>query len=516
MRASARNGHTKVVSAKEMGRIEACAYKEGASEVQFMEAAGRGVADVVSRYLEESLEEEDVVTLLCGKGNNAGDAYVAGKVLFESGLEVTALQLAPLSECSPLCREYHQQFIASGGKVLFPKTAQEIQFPHSGVILDGIFGTGFHGEVEGLFALAIQKANDASLTIFSIDIPSGINGSTGEVSKSAICAAVTIYLGLAKSGFFTEEAWEHVGKLEHVDFGLAEKYLQLAHADYHLVTREAALALLPPMHRKRHKYTGGFVVALAGSVGMPGAAALTCLAALRSGAGIVHLLHPEEMSAEFSGSFYELVRRPYGKGAVEGLLSQLNQASAALIGPGMGQSPEAVALLKKILPEVTVPSVIDADALNIAAKLLGGNFSGIKFPGQSVLTPHVGEMHRLLRIEDRKLSQKELLEACRTFCEKQQVTLILKGSPSYLFSPGEKSFISPYGDPGMATAGSGDVLTGIIAALLAQGLSCFDAALLGLYLHGSAGEYAAQNLTSYSMLASDIIHALPHTFHAIL
>lgn len=494
----------KVVSPKQMAQLEIQAYLDGASELEYMEEAGSGVALIAHDFIEGQHLDRQIV-LLCGKGNNAGDTYSAGTQLLRLDYEVTAYQLFPINDCSQLCKEQHISFLNEGGKVRYVTSPDDLQFPTHGIIIDGIFGTGFHGVVEEPIASFISAANESNIPIISVDIPSGLNGATGEVEDIAIVATITAFLGLPKTGFFLREGWNHVGVLSYVNFGLEQDYIDNAQVDMIMLSPEILHPLMPRIVRDRHKYQAGHVVGLAGSPAMPGAGLLASLAALGSGAGIVHLLYPEGMESRLPAMPYELLKVPYNPSDVQSILNWMNSASATFIGPGLGLSSESIELVRAVLPKQEKPCVVDADALNILSK------NKLELPPNTVLTPHLGEMKRLLKIKEATLDL-EFLEQCKSYAVSRNTTLVLKGGPSFILQPGEPIVVNPRGDPGMATAGSGDVLTGLIASLLAQGLSPYDAARLGVYLHGMAGEFAAQRLTSYCMIASDIINYLPEAF----
>jgi len=497
----------KVVNSAEMSRIESLAYEKGAQEKEFMEMAGHGIATYVQSFMQRWALPK-VVTLLCGKGNNAGDAYVAGRLLHHLGYAVTAQQLAPIDECSPLCRENYYRFIGEGGFVKEVSSATDCRFPSNGVIIDGIFGTGFHGAAKGIFALAIEAANGSGLPIIAVDVPSGLNGMTGEVEGAVIKATTTLFLGLPKTGFFIQEGWNYVGQLKGVDFGLDEKFIDQANEDLICLTPDLVKTLMPGIKRTRHKYEAGLVMGLAGSPGMPGAALLSCLGALRSGCGMVRLVYPEGMEGELSGAPFELIRVPYRYTDIDHVVGFVNAGKAAFIGPGLGRSQEVCGLLSQVIPRLEKPCVLDADALSIVAE------EEISCPKRMVLTPHRGEMHRLLGLSTHEPLTMDFVSKCQRYVDDKGVTLVLKGAPTFIFDSNESPLVCVRGDAGMATAGSGDVLTGIIAALLAQGLHSRDAAALGVCLHGVAGEEAASAKGSYSMIASDIIDHLSSAFKA--
>jgi hydroxyethylthiazole kinase-like uncharacterized protein yjeF len=496
----------KVVTPKQMSELESLAYKDGASESEFMEEAGSGIALLVQEFVER-YGIDRVAILLCGKGNNAGDAYVAGIQLLQLEYEVIAIHPISLTECSRLCKQNHERFIREGGRVM----EKILEFPMNGVIIDGIFGTGFRGNVSEPFKSLITAANEAGLPIISVDIPSGLNGETGIVEEEAIIADETAFLGLPKQGFFLNNGWDHTGKLQYIDFGLDVEYIEKAESKIVMLTEEYVQPLLPKIKRSRHKYQAGYVVGIAGSTLMPGAAILSSSAALRSGAGIVRLFYPEGMRYELSASPYELICTPYTNNDLKELQDHIKRAASVFIGPGIGKSTSVKSLLRQILPLIEKPCVIDADALTIITE------ENLAFPNQTVLTPHHGEMMKLLQsYEKPPMLTLDFLEECHRYAAQKEITLVLKGAPTFVLQRDYPMYANPTGDPGMATAGSGDVLTGLIAALLAQGCSPLDAACLGVFLHGRAGEFAAEDMTSYCMCASDIIYRFPEAFKSTI
>lgn len=490
-----------VVTPEEMQRVEKLAYAEGERDQSYMENAAAGMAAFLESILVSPCTSTPIY-LLVGKGNNGGDALATGVLLAEKGFSVHALLLYPHEECSPLSQKMYKRLKQAGGK--FQLLSEAPTFDQKGIILDGIVGTGFKGKAEGKMALAIEGANQSGLPIFAIDIPSGLNGATGEVENIAIHAHTTLSLGLPKLGFFIEKGWDHVGNLVPIDFGMPDKYLEQADPIAHLISEEKAAESLPPLKRTRHKYQAGYVLAIGGSKLMPGAALLATLATLKAGAGIVRLFYPHEMQGELSGSFYELIKEGWDLKNPTRIFEESTRAKAMIIGPGMGRSSEAHSAVKMLLSKTTLPCILDADALYFLSQ-----DPEIRLPKQAILTPHTQEMARIL-------GNTPTFSRCQEFVKVKQVTLVLKGAPTVIFHPHAKPLIIPYGDPGMATAGSGDVLTGILAALVAQGLDLYKAASLGVYLHSLSGETAAFEKTSYSMTATDLIHYLPDVFHSLL
>ncbi len=254
---------------------------------------------------------------------------------------------------------------------------------------------------------------------------------------------------------------------------------------------------LPKLARDQNKYDAGYLLAVAGSAGMEGAAILATSSALRCGCGIVRLFHPPEIEGHLHRAAIELICASINADNMESFTSELARADALLIGPGMGRSQDTALLVKRVLEQTTVPMVIDADALyHLPVGTILKN---------SVLTPHRGEMKRLLQ----KADASTFLQQCNDFAQDRQCTLVLKGYPTYIFHPGQKVIVMPHGDPGMATAGTGDLLTGAIGALLASGIEAHKAAIIGVYIHARAGEFAAAKYGSRGMIASDMLKLLP-------
>lgn len=481
----------KILHPEEMARIESLAYARGYQEESFMEIAGRGIADHVATYLLRT-DPTMPVTLLVGPGNNGGDAFVAGSYLMQKGFCVNAYLPKPLDDCKPLCKKNGLRFQSHGGQIL---TAPSIR--QGSLFLDGLFGTGFHGELRDPYAKLIREINREASAVIAIDIPSGLNGKDGSISGEAFFAKETIYLGHPKSGFFIGKGYEHVGTLRRVDFGLPLQESESSIPAFELADPNELLKAIPPIRRTQHKYSAGYIVGIAGSPGMPGAANLACLGALRSGAGIVRLLAPKGMEAELSNSPYELVKEFYSDPSQAVQASE--RASAVFIGPGIGSMP-----VKELLQGIKKPLVIDADALNAIAS------ENLTPPPGSILTPHHGEMGRLMGKKPPKYLTIEFLENAVEYASSRQVIIVLKGAPTFILTQNRIPLVIDAGDPGMATAGSGDVLTGVITSLLAQGVPTELAAPLGVFLHARAGEKAAERRGSRGMIATDIIDALSH------
>ncbi len=494
----------KVIKATEMARVESLAYQDGISDEKLMLNVSKGIAKKIIEDISKN-ELPKKIILLAGKGNNAADGYTVAKYLLEKGYDVFAYQLFLINEVSDLCKKQHLKFIKKNGKVVYSNHILDIELAKDSFILDGIFGTGFKGEVKGFILDLIKKVNSSNLKVVSIDIPSGLNGDSGIANPIAIKANITIYLGFAKLGFFINDGPNYIGNLEYVDFGLLEKYKNLAKEELEYMDKVNLNEMLPKIDRKRHKYQAGFVLGIAGSKGMYGAAKLAALAALRSGCGIVKMVSQEEIPS----AFYELVNFIIDYSKTDEILQLCDKADSIFLGPGIGRDKKVEKFLSKILPKIHKKCVLDADALFHLS-----NNQYTLLPHECVLTPHKKEMLRLLQIEN--LEDEELIKNTKKFSQDKNVLIVLKGYPTIIFHPQKEPLSILGGDPGLATAGTGDVLTGMIASFAAQKLDLYTSCVLAVNLHFKAAERAVKEKTSYGLIASDVIEYLPDAFKDIL
>jgi hydroxyethylthiazole kinase-like uncharacterized protein yjeF len=489
-----------VVTPHEMRDIEKQAEAGGLSQEAMMENAGKQAAGFVLEFIERYQLVKHALVLV-GKGNNGGDGYVVARLLLRHGFTVQVWQLLESEEFS-LAKHQRRRYETCGGKVI-DRREQEKDLPKEGIVIDAIFGTGFTGSPPALVEEVIRAVNSSSLPCIALDIPSGLEAATGQVASLAIVAKATVAIEFPKIGYFVGKGFDHVGEIKTVSIGL-EPFSTTISPQFALLEETDVKGLIPKIQRTRNKYTAGHVVGLAGSHGMAGSALLASFACLKSGSGIVHLLIPEEYANEFSLPPLEVVRVGYKKDEKDKLLLWLKKASSCFIGPGLGKECSFILPLLKEIREKKM--VIDADALALLPLL-----ESCSFPN-AILTPHLGEVQRLLGNTQPEPLSVPLLQKCQATTEKYQAHMVLKGAPTFLFSPGKPALIVMQGDPGMATAGSGDVLTGILASLLAQNKEAVEAMHLGVYLHGLAGMLAAEEETSFCMTASTLIAKLPQAF----
>lgn len=475
-----------------MSLLEKKAGQSGLTEEILMERAGEQVALYILDWLEEVVSQGETprVTLFIGKGNNGGDAWVAARHLLAEGVRVQPIALFAKEECSPLNQLQRSRFEKKKGKIFSLQKLPSLEEEH--LFVDGLLGTGFSGALQGDFEEAVALMNQTPIPIFSIDLPSGINGDTGE-GGYAVRATVTLSLGAAKRGLFLKQGWEYAGEIVPLDIGIPAELLIDVEAWGFWFSPQWLSFLLPPIRRARHKYEAGFVVALAGSSRFRGAAKMLSLAALRSGAGMVHLLHQEEIGE----TPWPMIVSPFTETGWEEALSR---ATAVCVGSGLKGEKS----LKSLVEKISKPAVFDAEALQ-------PDFS---YPKGAIFTPHEGELHRLLGLKE-KLPREALFPLCQKWCEEKRGVLILKGSPTAVFSPEKKPIFVLDGDPGMATAGVGDILTGVVGSFLAQGASPIVSAVGGACLHGLAGELAAKRKSSYGMIATDLLESIPEVLRLL-
>lgn len=487
-----------IVYGSHLRDIEKLSIDQGASEESYVWNVGLAISEQIDSII-SSLGKEKSAILLLGKGNNAADALAVGCHLRELGFGVYAYSLFPKSVFSPLCKKIFLRFQKKGGRLLH---TEQLSFEESGCIIDGIFGSGYHTKnLRAGITKVIIAANHSKVPIFSIDIPSGLQGDTGVAANSCIQADYTFYLGFPKIGFFIQDGYNYIGKLIPIDFGLEKKFEEKLRPVGKLINEKQVPSLLPIITRNRHKYEAGYVITIGGSVGMEGAGILSAISALKVGAGISRLFSSSvnrEMPLEILQSLREKAD----------ILQEGKRCNAAIIGPGLGTDSYDEALLQDILHKLEAPLIIDADGINLCARHALHSFTK-----RTIFTPHHKELLRLLHKEETHPSL--LLQHCQDFVDKYDCVLVYKGAPTWIFCKNLPAIVITRGDPGMATAGTGDVLAGIIGGFVAQGLALYNAAVLGVYLHGIAGEIAASEKTSYSVIASDLIVALPAAFFSL-
>jgi NAD(P)H-hydrate epimerase len=423
------------------------AAEQGHDVDALMERAGRAVADAVLRRYPDARR----ISGVCGKGANGGDGKIALRILREAGLETS-------------------EELGNGADV----------------VLDALFGTGFQGEPRPEAAAQIEQINAAGAPVVAVDLPSGVDASTGEIAGAAVRANLTVTMHGPKVGLVVAPGRFHAGEVEVADIGLEH-----AETEKRLVTAEI-LSLVPRRREGDTKYTAGAVLVVGGAPGMTGAVCLAARAAFRADAGYVAIAVPQPSLPVIETLVLEAVKAPLAR--VDELAVR---ASALAIGPGLGRGDEERALVRRLLAELELPAVVDADAL---FELEPGDW-----PAPRVLTPHAGELGRLLG-EESKWVDAHRLEAVRRAVDRYRCVVLLKGPDTLVAAPGEAVLVRTNGTPALATAGTGDVLTGVIGSFLAKGMDARLAAAAGAVAQGRAAELSPQQV---GMVASDVVEALP-------
>jgi ADP-dependent NAD(P)H-hydrate dehydratase / NAD(P)H-hydrate epimerase len=507
-----------LVTAEQMQNLDRRTIQEAKIQgTVLMERAGAGVVDHMLAIW-GSVKGRKVV-IVCGKGNNGGDGLVIARLLRKAGAIVDTVLLADADQLTPDAKTMYRRLtkVLEPFRLHHPPVSPEILtslINDATFVVDALLGTGLTSPVREPYAQAITAINSSPAKRIAVDIPSGLDSNTGAILGVAVRADLTVTFGYPKLGLFLGAAIDHTGRIDVVDIGIPPHYVQDLAPSIRLITKEIIKSLIPPRPRTGHKGTFGHVGLLAGSPGKTGAAAMAGISALRIGAGLVTVATPESISPILESKLLEVMTSPIpetpdhrlGHQSEEALLSFSKQKTALGIGPGLGTSDETSALLIKLLPQLECPCLLDADALNAVA----GHpeiFSNMKWP--AVLTPHPGEMARLLGgTASAKSINENRVGIAKDFAERYRVVLVLKGARTVVTDPTGQTAICPTGNPGMASAGMGDVLTGIITGLLAQGLSPWNAALAGVFLHGLAGDLAAGRVGQPSLIASDVIASI--------
>lgn len=511
-----------VVTSKEMRALDSRAIKRLSVPGSFlMENAGRGVVDAMEH--EYGRVAGRSVVILCGKGNNGGDGFVVARHALTRGAKVVAVIVGKIRDIRGdaklnlgILKKTAKTLPAGHGlRIIELRSHRSLSvLPRSDFLVDALFGTGFSGAVRGLYAYVIQWANDSTSIKVSIDIPSGLNSDTGTVENTAFKANLTVTMGMKKIGLITGKSSDYVGELKVVDLGTIQCIPTKPKLGTFIVEAADVRKSLPHRAFDVHKHSVGKIYVLAGSQGLTGAAAMAAESGLRTGAGAVILGTPKSISSILARKLTEVIVEPLEE-TTDGSLSlralekaekHIRWADVVIVGPGLSGNPETQQLVWKIVDSVDKPLLLDADALNA----LAANISILKRhrSKEIIITPHSGELSRLIGVKSASIDEQRV-DIARDVAKKLKLTLVLKGAPTVSSSPRGEVYVNPTGNAGMATAGSGDVLAGIIAGLWAQGAEQTTAAYCGVYIHGLAGDLARNKFGEKSMMALDIQDMLP-------
>lgn len=483
----------------------------GLPSIVLMENAGRQTVAAMEAAFETLGSSR--VAVVCGRGNNGGDGFVVARTLVQRGIETVVLLLGSVADITGDARTNLEVLGHIGMTVVEITDAQEWELHFSEVsecdiVVDAILGTGFRGRLTGLYETVVADINELGVPVVAIDLPSGLSADSAELSGEAVEATMTVTLAAPKIPLVFPPGETHAGDLVIADIGIPAPVIDELEGPYlELLTRERMRGLLPARASESHKGDFGRVLIVAGSLGKTGAAHLAALGALRSGAGLVTVATPRSclqilasMGAEYMT--VPLEETPSGTvdyAALERVVDL--EADVIAVGPGLGQEPGTAAFVQGLLERSGLPLVIDADGINAFAgdpERLAGR-DGLEV----VITPHPGEMARLVNGTAESVQQDRLRHA-REFAGAHRLHVVLKGHRTIVAGPDGRSFVNLTGNPGMATGGTGDLLTGMIAAWLAQLLDAEAACKLSVYLHGAAGDLAESDEGQIALLATDI------------
>lgn len=509
----------RLVTAAEMRALDAATVAAGRAAFDLMERAGAGVAAAIERRYGSVLALR--VLVLCGPGHNGGDGFVAARHLAARGAAVRTALLVPRERVTGDARRQLESLEAAGGAVAAPGSEAELAAWARGrdrcdYALDALLGTGATGEPRGLIAAGVQvlrELDEAGTRVIAVDLPTGLDPDTGAIARRTVRADLTVTFGCPKRGHYLYPGRAFTGRLEVVDIGLVDGGGDGPRVE---VPEARDLAALVPVRDPRaHKSSTGRVVIVGGSAGLTGAVVLAARAASRAGAGTVRVCVPKSLAdvvaarlvEEMPVACAETPARAFSLQAVGAVAAAGERADAVILGNGLSRERQAAELARRLVGSRTRPLVLDADGLNAfeGAAGLGGD------PARPlVLTPHLGEMSRLTGEEPAALEARRI-EAAREWADRWKAVVVLKGAPTVVAAPGLPASVNPTGNPGLASAGTGDALAGILGALLAQRLAPYDAARLAVYVHGLAADRLAQRRGALGMTAGDVIEALPET-----
>ncbi len=491
--------------------------------LQLMESAGQGAEVMLLAQFGDLAE--DGVGIVCGKGNNGGDGFVIARELAAKDIDVVVYLLAKTDAVSgdaatnlKRLAELKIPVIEVPDEESFSTVTSNLS--RSGLLVDAILGTGLTSDVRGFFKDVIDFINHTGIPVFSVDIPSGLNADTGQPCGTAIHAQGTATFALPKIGHYTYPGAEYTGKLDIIDIGIPLAVVEAVSPQQFLLTAERVRSYFQPRAAETHKGKTGHLLVVAGSTGKTGASAMTAVSAMRAGAGLVTLGVAESLNPIVESQVLEVMTAPLpqsqtgilGDSALDEILALTTAKACLAIGPGIGQAKQTRSLIAKVITQIDIPMVIDADGLN---NIAGQTQLLKKLKAPAVLTPHPGEMARLIESTPAVVQQNRL--ACaREFATHFGVHVVLKGAATVTAHPNGTAFVNPTGNPGMASGGMGDVLTGILAGFITQGFSPEAASHAAVYLHGAAADTMATNMGPIGYLAGEVMDTIPGEIRKIL
>lgn len=508
-----------LVSAEEMRKIDEKTIGEvGIPGVVLMENAGLRVVEAIETILGDVRKKK--ISIFAGKGNNGGDGFVIARHLINMGAEVKVLLVGKLDQVAGDARINLEILQKMGVKIFILDNDNAINIVrvalvYTDLVVDAIYGTGFKGAVSPHLGGIIEAINSSAKPVIAVDIPSGLEADTGKVNGPCIMAAHTITFGFPKIGLVLYPGSKFVGNLEVANISIPRQVADSLGIKRFLINGNMISSAIPIRDDNSHKGTYGKVLVIGGAPGLTGAPAMAGVAALRIGAGLVTIGLPTSINSIMEVKVTEVMSKPLpetnegtiGMKALQTILDSSGDMDVLAIGPGLSIHTETQQLIHSIIQQVEKTIVLDADGINA---MVDNTAIFLNKKGQMVITPHSGEMARLLGIEINEVEKNRLAIAEKAASE-WGITVVLKGHRTIVACPDGRTFVNPSGNPGMATAGSGDILTGIIAGLIGQGLSPENGAIAGVYIHGLAGDMLAKERGMMSIIATDLLEILPIT-----
>lgn len=486
-----------LVNRNEMKRYDSFTINEmGVPSMVLMERAALSVVE----ELYDGVFSLNQVLVVCGSGNNGGDGFAVARLLYLKNVVVDILFIGNEKNCTP--ETYQQMKIAQNYGI---NIYSRVDFNQYTTIVDALFGIGLSRTIEEIYAQVIHEINQSKANILSLDIPSGISADTGEVMGVAVKAKKTVTFAYKKVGLVLYPGAAYAGVVKVKDIGITDVGFNEECPKVYSYTRED-LKKIPRRNPYSNKGTFGKVLIMGGSVNMSGAAYFSAKAAYRMGTGLVRVYTPRENREILQTMLPEaiLTTYDYKHMDIEVLKETISWANVIVMGPGSGKEAHVESMLNVLLSNAKVPLIIDADGVNVIAKypkLLQNHKQ------QIILTPHLGEMGRLIQKDISKIAEN-LIEEAGTYAKEHNLVCVLKDARTVVTDGKGTVYLNQSGNSGMATGGSGDVLTGVIAGLLAQGMSTLEAAVLGVYIHGLAGDHSADKIGEYGVMADDIINSI--------
>lgn len=517
-----------LLTAAETRAVDQATVAAGTPHEQLMERAGRGVAEVLERRYRSVLALR--VLVLAGPGDNGGDGFVAARVLAQRGARVAVAVVAAEARIAGSARAMLDRLRETRVHVAFPADAAALATLAASLdrwdfVIDALLGTGAEGAPRGLVAAACGVANDArrrGAHVVAVDLPTGVGADDGVASADAVHADVSVTFGHPRRGHWLWPGRALRGALEVVDIGwLDPRQASLSPAE--LASARALSPLVPRRNPRAHKGSAGRVLLVGGAPGTTGALVLAARAAARGGAGYVRVAAPASLQDVLASHLVEPMvvacgedhQRTLASTALGTILAEAERADAVAVGGGLTTRPQAATIARELAARLAKPLVLDADALNALAPAEDQLARALRVaPAARVLTPHLGEMQRLTGLAPAELEARRI-DAARGWAQKWGATLLLKGSPTVVAAADGRVSVNPTGSPALATAGTGDALTGLLVALLAQGLAPYDAARVAAWVHGAAGDLAEGTRGPLGVIASDVVDHLPKAFESL-